>query len=125
MPAAITDAVASVICTPTSPSRDQYTSSSSSSSADSSNVRPTPMPSGIASVSRAFGSLANSAALPDANASRIPGTKWWMWRRPIRTSNRSGTPLRTPRVVRRTTLDEITKDISRLNIADSPAGASR
>ena len=52
---------------------------------------------------------------------RCPGTKWWMWRRPMRTLNSSGTPLRTPKVVSRTTLDEITNADSRLN-SDGLAG---
>ena len=95
--AAITDAVASVICTPSTPSSASSRRPRAPAAAPTRRTSgPSPTPSGIASVSRALGSLANSAALPAANASRIPGTKWWMWRRPIRTSNRSGTPLRIP-----------------------------
>ena len=54
----------------------------------------------------------------------MPGTKWWMWRRPIRTLNSSGTPRRTPKVVSRTVLEEITNADSRLNSAVSPVAAS-
>ena len=82
-----------------------------------------PIPSGIARVSRTFSSDANSATVPDANASRIPGTKWWMWRRPMWTLKSSGTPRLTPKVVRRMMLDEITKADSRLNSAVSPGAA--
>ena len=54
----------------------------------------------------------------------MPGTKWWMWRRPIRTLKSSGTPRRTPKVVSRTALDEITNADSRLNSTVSPVAAS-
>jgi pimeloyl-ACP methyl ester carboxylesterase len=73
---------ASVIWTLSSPSRLQYTSSSSSRRADSSSVSPIPIPNGTANRGSRFSSRVRIAPAPAANAMTMPGTKWWMWRRP-------------------------------------------
>ena len=63
---------------------------------------PIPAPNGTASACSSRGSSVTRAAVPEPKATRIPGTKWWMWRPPSRTLPDGHQPPRMPAVESRT-----------------------
>jgi hypothetical protein len=86
-----------------------------------------PTPNGTASRGSRCSSRVRIAPVPAANASTIPGTKWWMWRRPTRTLRNGPTVLRfrSRYVTARAVRNVPTNELSRLNIAFSRQDPSR
>ena len=66
------------------------------------------------------------ATAPEANASTMPGTKWWMCRRPSTTfwNGPTRSRSRSAHVTVRTLTNVATKDPSRLKVAFSRAETS-
>jgi hypothetical protein len=66
----------------------------------------------------------SSAAVPEAKATTMPGTKWWMWRPPRLTLGNGHQPLRIPQVEILTRAKEPRKPARRLKRTASLRSAS-